>query len=365
MSDIRVLTADDLPTVAALFQRTFRDPGLPAPRSLQDYLDAIFLHHPWQDPEISSRVHVGADGVVNGFIGVLPLRLSEGGRHVRAGVAGSLMVANPKEDPLAGARLMRAFLTGPQDISLSETANAVSYRMWTRLGASSVPGFSMDFIRVLRPAGLAVALGAERTRAAKAFRPLAGLLDRAALAFRGNPFRPEPADGPPVVGRLATEDEFVPHLLRLAEAYPLHPEWDAETAHWFLDHAQHKEKHGDLRRRLVFDRKGELLGCSLYYGRPGGIAWVLQMMAQPAAADRLVDDLIADAAELGCVGVRGRVQPAFLEPLLRRKALLFQRSATLVHSADRGLLELVRNGQALATGLAGESWIRLVGGQFA
>lgn len=365
MSDIRVLTAEDLPTVAALFQRTFREPDRPAPPSLRDYLASVFLHHPWQDPEISSRVHVGADGVIDGFIGVLPLRLTIGDRHLRGGIAGSLMVANPRRDPLAGARLLRAFLNGPQDISLSETANPVSYRMWTRLGGSSVPALSMDFMRVLRPAGLAVALAVEKTGVAKALRPLARLIDRVALRLPDHPFDLQPADGQPAVGRAATEDELVPHLLRLAQAYPLHPDWDTETAHWFLDHAQQKERHGDLRRRLVFDRRGALLGCCLYYGRPGGIAWVLQMLGTPESSDRLVGDLMADAAELGCVAVRGRVQPGFLEPLLRQRALLYQRSATVVHTSDRKLLEMVRSGDALATGLAGESWIRLVGGRFA
>ena len=47
----------------------------PETAQLQD-LRALFLEHPWHDPELSSRVFLGADGAVGGFIGVLPLRMT-------------------------------------------------------------------------------------------------------------------------------------------------------------------------------------------------------------------------------------------------------------------------------------------------
>ena len=73
MSDIRTCTADDIPAVARMFQHAFRDPSRDAPASLERYLRELFLDHPWRDPETTSRVFVGADGQVHGFIGVLPV----------------------------------------------------------------------------------------------------------------------------------------------------------------------------------------------------------------------------------------------------------------------------------------------------
>ena len=78
MTEVRPFTSGDVATVAALFQRTFRDGRGPAPAALAEHLESVFLHHPWQDPEVASRVHVNAAGTVNGFIGVMPLRLRLG-----------------------------------------------------------------------------------------------------------------------------------------------------------------------------------------------------------------------------------------------------------------------------------------------
>src|SRR6185369_9147094 len=67
MSDVRTCTADDMPAVARMFQKAFRDPNQAAPPSLEAYLRELFLEHPWRDPETASRVFVGADGGVHGF----------------------------------------------------------------------------------------------------------------------------------------------------------------------------------------------------------------------------------------------------------------------------------------------------------
>jgi hypothetical protein len=126
MGDVRTFAEADAPSVAALFQRVFRRTAEPAPASLASYFVDIFIRSPLQDPDITAKVHVAGNGSVSGFIGVVPLQMQHGGTRLRAAVAGSLMVANPTEDPLAGARLFRAYLNGPQDLSISETANPLS-----------------------------------------------------------------------------------------------------------------------------------------------------------------------------------------------------------------------------------------------
>src|ERR1051326_6614675 len=121
---------------AGLFQRTFRNARRATPASLTAYLRELYFEHPWRDLALVSKVFV-ADGAVRGFIGILPLRLSFRGRTLRAAVAVSLMVENPQANPLAGARLFRAYLSGPQDASLSDSANPVSRGMWERLGGKN------------------------------------------------------------------------------------------------------------------------------------------------------------------------------------------------------------------------------------
>src|ERR1043166_5967988 len=144
MAEIRACTPEVIPAVAAMFQRAFLDAKKPAPASLAAYLLDLYLRHPWYDPDLAPRVYTGADGSVGGFIGILPLRMTFNGRPVRAALSGSLMVDKPDEKPLAGARLLRDYMNGPQDLSLSETANEVSHAMWQRIGGETVLLQSME-----------------------------------------------------------------------------------------------------------------------------------------------------------------------------------------------------------------------------
>src|SRR5256885_632572 len=118
MSEIRPCLAEDIPAVADLFQKTFRNARLPAPAVLRSVLRELFFEHPWRDPELPSRVSE-ADGKVIGFIGLLPVHMTFRGRKLRAAVPSSIMVDEPEKHPLAGAKLVRAFLNGPQDLSFS------------------------------------------------------------------------------------------------------------------------------------------------------------------------------------------------------------------------------------------------------
>ena len=47
--------------VAELFQKTFRNPRKTAPASLTNYIEQIFLNHPWQDKDQVSKVVIDAD----------------------------------------------------------------------------------------------------------------------------------------------------------------------------------------------------------------------------------------------------------------------------------------------------------------
>jgi hypothetical protein len=114
--------------------------------------------------------------------------------------------------------------------------------------------------------------------------------------------------------------------------------------------------------RLVYDRRDRLAGCFLYCGRPGGIAFVLQALAEPRQAGLVVDALIADAAALGCVAVRGRTQPELMAALQTRRCVFLSRSFLTYHASDPEIVAAIQSGEALLTGVCGEAWTRLVGG---
>ena len=365
MSDIRACTADDIPAVARMFQKVFRDPAAAASSSLESYLRELFLEHPWRDPDTSSRVYVDGDGRVRGFIGVLPMRMSFHGQPIRAALASSLMVDNPAEHPMAGARLLRSYLNGPQDLCVSETSNSTAQLMWERVGGRSIAEYSMEWLRPLRPLGTGIALLEDRLPAAKLLRPLASLADRAMMRFA--PGLSWPAPVPPAIYAAADVDDegLLEHIPRFAQHYALHPEWDRATLAFFLRHAARKQRHGELHRRMVYGRNRSPVGCYLYYGRPRQIAFVLQILALPEAIDGVVASLLAHAEQQGCVAVRGRTQPHQLDALLRHRCVFFQHSSTTVYTGNADLLSAIRSGDAFIIGLAGESWTRLIGERFA
>jgi hypothetical protein len=365
MSDVRACTADDIPAVARMFQKAFRDPFEAAPPALESYLRELFLEHPWRDPDTTSRVYVDADGIVQGFIGVLPLRMSFHGQPVRAALASSLMVDNPAEHPLAGARLLRSYLTGPHDLCVSETSNPIAQGMWERIGGRSIAEYSMEWLRPLRPASLGVALIGECLPSTKILHPLAAVADR--VLARIAPSLSWSAPVPPSIYTAADvdDDALIEQIPQFAAHYALHPEWDRAALGFFLRHAARKGRHGELYRRMVYGRNKTPVGCYLYYGRPRQIAFVLQVLALPEALDAVVASLLSHAAQHGCAAVRGRTQPHLLDVLLRQRCVFFQRSSTTVYTRNADLMSAIRTGDAFIIGLAGESWTRLIGEKFA
>jgi hypothetical protein len=361
---VRDLEREDLPAVAALFQKTFRRSQPVRPSMIHNLRETLF-DHPWYDEEIRSKVFANADGEVEGFIGVFPSRLEIDGRPLRAAFAGSMMVDRHEQNPLAGARLLRSFLSGPQDISLTETANALALGMWQKLALPLDIAYSLNWLRVLRPAGTAVQVAERGVKAARFLRPVASLTDNVIERAGLKSFRALPIQG---AGRVnfwdASRDEFSEAVLKLAELFPLRPQWDRASLEWFMNQAQAKRQFGKPSWRIAESRSGDLVGCYVYYGRPGGIGWLLQALCAPNVAGDMVDDLFAHADASGCVAIRGAGHPWLTPELISRKTLFYGRAFFVAHAKDKSLLEPIRSGQGLISGLAGENWSRLIGDDF-
>lgn len=362
---IRAIHRDDVPAIAEMFARVFMKNRGGAGAGLYLYLEDLLFSASGTDGEPRSRVFVDSTDRVRGFIGVWPRRMVLGGRTIEAAAAGSLMVDRPEEHPTAGARLLRSFLSGPQDLSFSETANAISQRMWEKVGGERLPVASLDWLRVLRPAGFSVATASRGFRPIWMMRPLAAGVDRLIEAARINPFLPpmKPAGFDDADATTAEILELVPELSR---AYQLRPDWHAPELALLLSHAQTKERYGALQRRIVYaQRTGKPVACYLYYARRGDTARVLQVIALPETTGAALDSLFHHAVSLGCVGVRGRSDPALLDALVSRQCVLYPGAAMVIHARDKALLDEVRRSRTLLSGLAGESWNRLIGGSFA
>lgn len=379
VAEVRSLRTSDIAGVAKLFQTTFRNSREPAPASLLDYFEQIFLDHPWQDDSQMSKIAVGPDGVVTGFIGVLPQRLMVDGHLVRASVLGTLMSHEPKSNPLVGARLLRSALSGGQDLSFSESANRLALRMWEKSGGVVSPLYSLTWFRLLSPAAFSVAMLTKQQPRAAAARaagrrwslplagailPLASGMDRLIRRVAPNAFSVGAADGHPGKGFDVDAGEFAAAVPALCERYKVRPQWDSRMLAWRLEHAALKAYLGPTTMRLVKSKGDRIVGGYIYHGRDKGIGTVLQILAAPNAERLVVDELFAHAVDKGMAGMTGRVQPEHLDALVRQRSILLRRGATVVHSRKRELLPPLLGGDALVTGLAAEAWCRLVGHEF-
>lgn len=361
--EVRRFGPADLLAVATLFQRIFLRRGGPVSAELVPCLAEIFLEHPWSDPELPSRVYVTADGVIRGFLGVIPVRMLHHGRPVRMAVASSIMVDKPEDNPLAGARLLRTFFQGPQDLSLTETASPVSRQMWLRLGAKVLPMQSLQWMRILRPAGLGAYLAARHVLPQlKVLRLPAAMLD--ALLARRSRMSPVPISGLEARGSDVAPEELAQVIPDMISEFSLHPNFDLPTLRWLLIHAARKECYGTPVARIVFGRRGTPVGCYLGHVCPLGVFRVLQIIAVPSGAEIVTDDVLAHACRLGAVVVTGKGQPELQETLQLRRCYFRGGGFTLVHSHSPELIGALCGADAFANGLAGETWIRLIGGEF-
>lgn len=370
MAFTRPLEAGDIPTVASLFMTVMRGSSLPAPASLEAYLHDLFVAGPMTDSEVPPQVYVRDDGGVGGFIGVTVQVLQAGNRRLRAAICGTLMVRDHQQDPMAGARLLRSFLAGPQDISLSETAGDASLAMWRQVGGSVLPLHSLDWVRVIRPATFALRTLQTRVPAAGLAAPVAATIDRVLEGRNGKkPLRwtSLPRDfAPPGACSVQPVDAAgaVETITAIASRYQIVPLWPGGALTQILDDAASKAAYGTLRRCIVCNAGGEAIGVFQYHLRRGGIAWLLFLLAMPGQRGRVLDAVLADAAGRGAVAIRGRTDPQLFDALLSRRTLMLHTEASVVHSKDAELVASIARGDTIFNGVVGERWMRLIGDHF-
>lgn len=354
--------------VADLFQRLLRKSGQPANDDLKAYIHTLFLDGANREAGLFSRVHVRADDTVSGFLGVLPVEMHFDGRRLLAANCGTFACDDRDSDPFAGARLLRDVLSGPQDLSFTETSNDVSTDMWRTMRAGVLAPYSLEWLRILRPAAFALEAAAAKVSAARLLSPVAKLGD-AILRQRGGKqswshYTPFAGKADALEAKPADNAAFAALCVDLVARFPLRPAWDRPTLEGMLKHAERKALHGERIQHIVRTRSGKPVGLYLYYGNPGGIGRVVQIMAAPGHEAIVIDCLVRNAYDRGLVAVRGRTQPELLQAMIGKKCAFLHTSSTVVHARDPAILAALTHGQPFLNGLAGEGWTRLIGDRF-
>ncbi len=368
MSKVRTFEAADLDDVANLFQRLLRKTSQPANHDLRSYFRQIFLDNARPEPAFRSRVHLRDDGSVSGFIGVLPVSMQFKDRQILALDCGSFVSDDRDVDPFAGARLLRDVLSGPQDLSFTETANDISTEMWKSMRATVLGSYSLGWLRILRPASFAIEAATNHMRALKVMRPFGqafdGVLSRALGPSSWLGYERTPGKADAFLTEPISDSDFAELLPGLLTQYAIRPVWSNGQLEAMLQHATRKRNYGERHQRAVKNRGGKIIGLYLFYGNKGDIGRTVQVVSEPGLESIVIDCLLRDASALGLVAIRGASQPSIIQAMIGKKCAFVPSAATIVHTHDRELLEALKSGQAFINGLVGEGWTRFIGDRF-
>jgi hypothetical protein len=362
MTGVRPFVEGDIPQVADLLWKYLHVRDGSASPGLGAYLRELFFQNPWADEGIVTRVYENRDGRIVAFFGAVPRRMRFQGRSIRLAFGSNLVVDPNARTSMAAIQLVKAFMKGTQDVSITDSATDGSRQLLRSLGFSVVPVYSLYWARPLRPFlyGLHAVSSLQKSRVtatmASISRPFCAVGDALAGRIVLNPFRQ--------ARPTTTEDELgVPTLIKCLETIPgkhlLLPEYDQASLTWVLDFISSRKAFGDIRKVLVRDEGGDILGWYIYSAIAGGVGNVLQLGSKSSSMDRVLAHLFHDAASHGLIGLEGRLEPQFMEELSRRACPFFRsRSWTLVHSKQSELVDLFQSGAALFSRLEGEWCLR-------
>jgi hypothetical protein len=355
---LRPFVEEDITFVASLIWRVLHGNNGPVPPTLPIYLRDLFINNPWCDDGIVSRVYEDSQGKVVGFFGAVPRRMSLQKRTIRIAFGSNFVVDPESRTSMAAVQLVKAFMRGTQDVSMTDSANEMSHRLLRSMGFSIVPAYSLSWARPLRPSQYALntflRLRKNRfvTGAALVARPICHVADAFATKLAMSPFRQCPLDA---------EDEELDNetLLRCLADIPskswLLPEYDTQSLSWVVEFIRKRKVLGDIRKALVRNSEGHIAGWYIYSLAPGNIGEVLQIGAYSASVQTVLKHLFYDAWKRGLVGLSGRMEPQFMEELTTNGCFFFRHGSwTLVHSNRPELLSLIQSGTAFFSRLDGE-----------
>ncbi len=358
MGRVRALEERDIPRVVDLHRRVLLNNA--AATDQEDVRHAhfkeMFLDAPWSDGQ-PSLVYEDGDGEPIGFLGVMARRMTLYDRPIRAVITAHFIVEPTRRATLAGVELLRAVLTGPQDLTMADTANDISRRLFEGLGGTTALLYSLRWVRLLRPAEFTVVRWSRGRRgAARMWIPLSRMADAIATRSLDAPFHTRV---PATSGEELDGGTLARCIAEFARNRVLRAEYDGRAATWLLEILARQPGGGTLRKVLVRTSTGEIAGWYLYYGNRGAVGDVLQVGAREGRIGEVLDHLFAHARRDGMVALMGRIDPQFVDAFSARHCFFHHGGAwTLVHARDPELLQAIQRGDAFLTYLESEWCMR-------
>jgi len=367
MSRIRPFVRADIEQVARLHNSVFEGGHAPtkgglSPALLQeyaDYFEHVLFGNPWFDEALPSLVSQDGDGKISGFLGVLPRRMLYEGTPVKVALSSQFVVDPSRRASGAGVRLLKAFLSGPQDLSVTDEANNTSRALWQGLGGSTAYLYCLHWTCVFRPArygSLRLKHRGVLSLLTRPSQPFAMLADQILSRLMPNRLRPQ---APDVVSQELDLDTWVRCLQESSLTRSLWPDYDRRSLQWLIEVIARLQTAGELRRVLIRHPQGEILGWYVYQFQPREVSVVLQLVAKAKAIQDVLGHLLHDARRGGSVAVAGRLEPHSMPALSDRKCLCTCGAPwLLIHAREPELMRAVQIGDVLLSSLEGEMCMR-------
>lgn len=356
---VRPMKEEDIPEVARLLTKMFPRSAGVSVESKCEILRKLEFENPLKGEEMSSLVYSTTDDRITGFLGVTPRLMSINGRSVKVAVSYNFMVDADSRAGMAGIKLLKEFLAGPQDVSIADAAVDTSREIWERLGGKTIYLYSTYWKCPLRPSGFARHYLGKRKGLKflmAAAKPVCRVIDGMVTRFPGTPFSQQQPEG---VRKDLSVEQLANAIEEFSKGKSLAPDYRVDTLSWILTVAEQAKRFGKLKKTAVFDKHGEeLLGWFIYYKNPGGTSEVLQLQARPRAMARVVDHLLFEAWKQGAVEVAGRLEPSLIKPMSRKFCLYTPgRMWMLVHTKESAIVRALEKGDAFISRLEGDLWL--------
>ena len=351
---IRVCRRSDFEQITDLYRATFTDSNASHSSTLQQYLEQVYLDNPWAS-DIAASLVSEKSGRIDGYLGVIPQKLQFRGKQITMAVSSALMVAQDdsgNRNPITGVGLLRKFLNGQQDLSLTDTANDVTCRIWTASGGSIAHPYCYTWIRPLKPLTAGADVLLKNGMLQSMLRPLLGLCD--SVLRRVPPIKPQPVDCE-VVDISTAELRALQQQVTNRAIMPVR---DQTCLDWLVEMAEQSEQEGPLAKCAVRSKAGKDLGWFVYYRSRNATGRVLQLVGLGSSYETVLDCLIHDASKHGLSAIWGRTEPGKNTVLAKRHCVFKGAPWVLVHSKNREIIDSFLQADALFTGFEGEHWMK-------
>jgi hypothetical protein len=358
MGYVRPFLEEDIPQVADLHRRVFRTGdslSLELQRSYRSYLTRVFLRHPWRDQAgITSLVYQEDSGSIAGFLGVVPRLMSMNGRTVRAAVSSQFVVDPARRSTLAAIKLLKAFISGPQELSIADEANDASRKLLETLGGTTALIYSLYWFRILQPTQFLLSRVSHPTSRAlsRTLMPVCRFIDAVTVRVPQSPLR---RSEPSLIGDELGAADLLNCLSRLPRSCVLRPEYTERSLEWLLTALARDRGYGALQKVAVRNISGKILGWYLYHVAPTGLGEVLQLGGDESSIDSVLDHLFDHAARHGAFALSGRFEPRFVQQFHDKHSMFHHRGHwILLHSTNPELVQAIQYGKAFLSRLEGE-----------